>query len=265
MSQKTQRLALSVCFVITTALFGSAEAQTFADLMARAKAEAAAGNQSSPPGDNVLETVGSMLDLMPTATAAQLQDLYQLLEITRSDLPSTPSAAPQQTEPPQTEPQQTDASNTPAKPPAESTEPAVAAVPPPAAPPHPIVQSAAPVRPNPATASPGTASPATPNPVLSRSAEPDRSGRVARLTARGHDAEARGDFSGARRFYSSAAEQGDATAALNLGRLYDPAYLRQTAIGGVDADPDLARFWYQRAVTLGEAKAGPLLQALSMR
>jgi TPR repeat protein len=85
------------------------------------------------------------------------------------------------------------------------------------------------------------------------------------LFARGLDAELHGDFSGARRFYSSAAQQGDAAAARNLGRLYDPAYLKQVALGGIDPDPALARHWYERAVRLGDTEAGPLLQALSVR
>ena len=169
MPHKPQFLSLSVCFVIATVVFARAEAQTFADLMTRAQAEAAAGHQSSPPGDNVLETVGSMLDLMPSATPAQLQDLYLLLEKTRSDLPSAPSAAPPQT----------DAVTTPAEPPAAGTEPAPAAVPPPAAaPPQSVVDATGAERPKPVMPNP-----VKPIPLSPRSAEPDRSGRVARLTA----------------------------------------------------------------------------------
>lgn len=89
--------------------------------------------------------------------------------------------------------------------------------------------------------------------------------RVAALYARGLDAELRGDFSGARRFYLSAAQHGDAGAARNLGRLYDPAYLKQTALGGINGDAALARQWYERALKLGDPGAGPLLEALSVR
>ena len=85
------------------------------------------------------------------------------------------------------------------------------------------------------------------------------------LFARGLDAERRGDLSAARRFYSTSARQGDAAAARNLGRLYDPAYLKQAALGGVDPDPAMARFWYDFAVKLGDSGAGPLLEALSSR
>lgn len=93
-------------------------------------------------------------------------------------------------------------------------------------------------------------------------ADPNRAGM---LFARGLDAEGRGDYSAARRFYSTAARQGDAAAARNLGRLYDPAYLRRNTLGGVDPDPELARFWYDFAVRLGDSGAGPLLEALSTR
>jgi TPR repeat protein len=54
-------------------------------------------------------------------------------------------------------------------------------------------------------------------------------------------------------------------AALGLGRLYDPAYLKQTAMGGIEPDTELARYWYQRAAALGDPEAGRLLQALSER
>jgi TPR repeat protein len=50
-----------------------------------------------------------------------------------------------------------------------------------------------------------------------------------------------------------------------MGRLYDPAYIKETAIGGVDPDPALARQWYERAIRLGDAGAVPLLQAMSAR
>jgi TPR repeat protein len=58
---------------------------------------------------------------------------------------------------------------------------------------------------------------------------------------------------------------GSGAAALGLGRLYDPAFLKQNALGGIDADPVLARHWYQRAAALGDPEAGRLLEALSGR
>ncbi|HEX3573486.1 MAG TPA: hypothetical protein VHU42_02695 [Rhodopila sp.] len=89
--------------------------------------------------------------------------------------------------------------------------------------------------------------------------------RAAELVVRGQAAESQGDLSGARRFYASAVAQGSAAAARDLGRLYDPAYLKRTALGGIDPDPALARHWYERAVAMGDAEAGPLLQALAAR
>jgi TPR repeat protein len=89
--------------------------------------------------------------------------------------------------------------------------------------------------------------------------------RALELYARGQDAERQGNFSGARRLFASAAEQGSSAAARSLGRLYDPAYLKQAALGGIDADPALARHWYERAVAMGDTEAGPLLDALAVR
>lgn len=91
------------------------------------------------------------------------------------------------------------------------------------------------------------------------------SARAADLFTRGQQAEQQGDVSGARRFYAIAAEQGSAAAALGLGRLYDPAYLKRTALGGIDPDPEAARRWYERAVAMGDAQAGRLLEALASR
>jgi hypothetical protein len=107
----------------------------------------------------------------------------------------------------------------------------------------------------------GERSTATPSsPVVVRP-----SPRAAELFARGQEAERAGDMSGARRLYAASADQGNATAARSLGRLYDPAYLKQTALGGIDPDPALARRWYERAVAMGDAQAAPLLQALAAR
>ena len=91
------------------------------------------------------------------------------------------------------------------------------------------------------------------------------SARAEELLARGEQAERLGDLSAARRFYASSVQQGEPAAALRLGRLYDPAYLRQAALGGIDADPDQAKRWYERAAAMGNASAGPLLEALSER
>jgi TPR repeat protein len=118
----------------------------------------------------------------------------------------------------------------------------------------------APVLPRPAIAPEAVAPKPLPAPVVIRPGP-----RAADLFARGQDAERQGDVSGARRLYATAADQGSATAARSLGRLYDPGYLKQTALGGIDPDPALARHWYERAVAMGDAQAAPLLQALAAR
>jgi TPR repeat protein len=88
---------------------------------------------------------------------------------------------------------------------------------------------------------------------------------AAELFARGKAAEDRGDISGARRLYYAAAERGDAAAARNLGRLYDPAVLNRIVVGGSFANPAQARHWYERAAELGDHDATSLLQALTAR
>jgi TPR repeat protein len=85
------------------------------------------------------------------------------------------------------------------------------------------------------------------------------------LLARGQEAEQLGDVSGARRFYASAVQLGSATAARNLGRLYDPVFLSRTALGGIDPDLGQARHWYELAVAMGDPDAAPLLEALALR
>jgi TPR repeat protein len=125
----------------------------------------------------------------------------------------------------------------------------------------------APVAPTPDRASIALTETMQPPPSQPRAAPvvaPPRT-REAELLARGQEAERHGDISGARRLYATAADHGSATAARSVGRLYDPAYLKQMALGGIDPDADLARHWYKRAVAMGDAQAAPLLQALAAR
>jgi hypothetical protein len=77
------------------------------------------------------------------------------------------------------------------------------------------------------------------------------------LLARGNQAEQLGNFSGARRYYASAVQLGSATAARSLGRLYDPVFLKRTALGGIDPDLGQARHWYELAVAMGDPDAVP--------
>jgi TPR repeat protein len=233
------RHAALVAGIMTLASPAMADRPTFADLLSRAEAQAAAGHRWSPHGDNMTETVEAMMDLIPTATPKQLAELAALLN---SDLSRVASEAP-------------------------GSAPATQALLNPAAVPPPD----RPVSTTP-SAAPSTAPSAAPDRsgATAPSTVPDRPAlkpgpRAAELFARGQAAERAGDVSGARRFYASAADQGSATAARDLGRLYDPAFLQRTAMGGIDPDPALARHWYERALAMGDAEAAPLLEALALR
>ena len=87
---------------------------------------------------------------------------------------------------------------------------------------------------------------------------------VAAMLQRGQAAERSGDINEARRFYQVAADSGVPSAALELGRLYDPDYLQKLGVVGGDfADPAQARHWYERAAALGMPEAHALLTAVS--
>jgi len=254
-----------LCLALLAIPPARADAHSFQDLLARAHAEAAAGHRWEPPGDNVTETVKALLDLVPNATPTQVAELQTLInneqegvsQGTERPAPPEPAASTSTAETPPASPtpsetQIAEAAPTPAPPPAS---PALARVDPQASTP-PAAPANAPI----AAAVPGAAEqsavaapPSPPNPFAANS------------YARGQAAEKLGDISGARRYYLSAEHQGHAAAARALGRLYDPAYLRRTAVGGIDADPATARRWYERAVEMGDPEAKPLLQALSAR
>jgi TPR repeat protein len=327
---------LAIGVLLMTALPGHAEEPTFSELLARAKAQAAAGHRWKPAGDNMTETVMTMMDLLPTASRAEIQQLSALLESGKSGPPTGENSDALSEE-------RLDRAQAALAPRTTAALPAVAT----AAPGHAPGSSEAPARAagpqgasnqvgpsqmgpsqmgpsqmgpslmgpsqmgpsqmgpsqmgpgqvgpsqtgpsqigpsqmgpsqiGPSQMGPGQTRPApgdagqmkpgqlAPGQVGPPQPPPAADSRAALLFARGLEAERRGDFSGARRFYLSSAQQGDAAAARNLGRLYDPAYLAQTALGGIDADPALAQRWYERAVRLGDADAGPLLEALSVR
>lgn len=198
--------------LLGTASAARADQPNFGDLLAKAKAQSAAGHRLSPPGDNVAETVAVMMTLISTATPAQLEELADLLQ------PDRPPAKISRLEVP------------------------------------------------PATAMPRDAAPSA-KPDDARTPRPagESVPRGVALFARGQQAERNGDVSGARRYYASAAALGHAEAARAAGRLFDPAYLKQPAPGGLEPDPAQARVWYERAIQLGDAGSAPLLQALSSR
>lgn len=279
---------LGVCLTLLVAPMAHAESRTFADLLAKAQAQAADGHLVEPPGDNMTDTIIGMMDLVPTATPAELAQLSALLDKQKAELSLTKEhpvqSATEQAKPadptsglPVKEPPQASAIAAPAPRPdlSEQAKPAdpTSSLPVKDSPKEPAQAFATATpeqgpdlleQPRPQPDHHDVSLPNQPGPI-ERPKPPPVPGRAVLLYARGVDAEHRGDFSGARRFYLSAAEQGDAAAARNLGRLYDPAYLSKRAVGGIDPDPVLAQHWYERAVRLGDAEAAPLLQALSMR
>ena len=72
-----------------------ADGPNFADLLARAEAQAAAGHRWAPSGDNMTETVSAMMALISSATPEQLAELSDLLEGDAKSLshPAAKSAA----------------------------------------------------------------------------------------------------------------------------------------------------------------------------
>jgi hypothetical protein len=72
-----------------------------------------------------------------------------------------------------------------------------------------------------------------------------------------------GDVVSARLLLRRAADAGNAEAALALGASYDPLVIKQTGAVGVQADPEQARQWYQKAAQLGSTAASRQLANLA--
>jgi hypothetical protein len=69
----------------------------------------------------------------------------------------------------------------------------------------------------------------------------------------------------AREQLEQAAKLGSGVAALTLGAMYDPARVAQFGNLGVQADPTLARAWYERAKDLGVVEANDRLSELARK
>jgi hypothetical protein len=100
---------------------------------------------------------------------------------------------------------------------------------------------------------------------LRRAMRPDQRQAIAALVARGRELLRHGDFSSARLILQSAADAGEADAALALGSTYDPSILAQLGIRSQVANVDLARTWYQKAQEFGSAQASSRLKTLPNR
>jgi TPR repeat protein len=74
-----------------------------------------------------------------------------------------------------------------------------------------------------------------------------------------------GRLSEARELLEQAAKLGSGVAALTLGAMYDPTRVAQFGNLGVQADPTLARAWYERAKDLGVVEANDRLSELARK
>jgi hypothetical protein len=80
---------------------------------------------------------------------------------------------------------------------------------------------------------------------------------------RGNDLMRLGDVVAARRFYEFAASNGILEAASAVGRTFDPAYLQAARVRGLQANPEMARQWYEKAMERGDSAARLLLNRLN--
>jgi hypothetical protein len=85
------------------------------------------------------------------------------------------------------------------------------------------------------------------------------------LTKQGEHFVEAGDLITARTLFQRAAEANDAMASTALGATYDPIVLAKLGVVGIDADVVKARFWYQKAVSLGSSDAKRRLDLLANR
>ena len=71
-----------------------------------------------------------------------------------------------------------------------------------------------------------------------------------------------GDVSAARLAFSHLAEQGSGRGALAMGMTFDPNQPSSRVVAGIEPDVKRARFWYQRALALGNESAREPLRIL---
>jgi TPR repeat protein len=72
------------------------------------------------------------------------------------------------------------------------------------------------------------------------------------------------DISGARKLYEYAANLGNASAAMAMGRTLDPDYLNGLGAVGLQPDSERAVSWYRKAAALGNHDAELRLQAIGV-
>jgi TPR repeat protein len=88
------------------------------------------------------------------------------------------------------------------------------------------------------------------------------SDEITTLIDRGSALLKRGDLASARLLLRRAADAGSADAALLLGSTFDPAFIQQLGVIGIQPDVARAREWYQKAAGLGSDAASQRLANL---
>ena len=96
-------------------------------------------------------------------------------------------------------------------------------------------------------------------PPISRSEDKEL---IAGLIAHGQKMIDVGYLAGARGYFKRAAEAGSADAALALGATYDPKFISDIGVKGINGDLAEARAWYERARELGSVSAKEKLEDL---
>jgi hypothetical protein len=101
--------------------------------------------------------------------------------------------------------------------------------------------------------------------VESRHPAEEAASGIAELMTRGDEMLANGDVAAARLFYERAAESGNAAAERQSGKTYDPLFLAETHVRGLQGDPVAAARWYRKASDGGDREADALMKRLMAR
>lgn len=103
---------------------------------------------------------------------------------------------------------------------------------------------------------------ALPSPARPAQAAPMPTEEMTELMARGAKMLATGDIAAARLFFERAAEGGNAVAAREAGKTYDPLALAEAHARGIRGDPVAAARWYRKASEGGDKEADRLMKRL---
>ncbi len=134
------------------------------------------------------------------------------------------------------------------------------------APDQPPGAAAMPSDPAPGASGPGGTQSSSPQPAAAAPPKPARNTEdVALLLQRGRALFDAGDIAAARLFFRRAANAGDAAAAVAMGATYDPDVLAKRFIRGIEADPQEARIWYEKARALGYPEGPRRIEMLAQR